>query len=102
MLPNHKEVWNMVILSSSKILELRDLYNKTSAYKSLNVLKQLELIASQSGNNSIPLSFNIPYSYYDCDIISEVLHDLGIPYIYIRSVFKVSEGYHVQLHESCK
>ena len=92
----------MVILSSEKILELRDLYNKKRAYQSLNVLKRLESIASQNENNSIPFSFNIPPTYCDCNIISEVLHDIGVPYIYIRSVFKVNESFHIQLHEFCK
>lgn len=91
----------MVILSSKKILELRNLYNEKRDFQSLNVLKEFESISLKSENNSIPFSFDIPRINYNYDVISKVLQDVGIPSICIRSIFKITDGFHIQLYKFC-
>ena len=76
-------------------------YYERREYQSLAVLEKLANIVSLNDNPSFPASFDIISSFCDYDIIKDVLLDIGIPSIYIRSVYSIKEGFHVQLYNPC-
>jgi len=80
---------------------LRSNYSEKHEYQSLTVLEKLIDIASLNDNSSLPASFDIMSTFCDYDIIKDVLLDIGIPSIYIRSVYRIREGFHVQLYNLC-
>ena len=80
---------------------LRSKYCERHEYKSLTVLEKIANIASLNDNSTLPASFDIISTFCDYDIIKDVLLDIGIPSIYIQSVYRIKNGYHVQLYHPC-
>ena len=80
---------------------LRTNYYERREYQSLTVLEELTNIASLNDNPSLPASFDITSSFCNYDVIKGVLLDMGIPSIYIRSIYSIKKGFHIQLYTPC-